>query len=89
MSGRSYAALIRGGEEQMHRFTSFDGTTIAYDHWEGEAGPVLLHHGFAADARINWVAPGIVDRLQQAGFEVVALDARGHGRSERSHDPGR
>ena len=70
-------------------FTSFDGIGIAYDRWPGERGPVVLHHGFAADARQNWVAPGIVDRLTAAGFEVAALDARGHGRSDKPHEPER
>jgi pimeloyl-ACP methyl ester carboxylesterase len=73
----------------VDRFTSFDGTTIAYDRWAGERGPVLLHHGFAANAAVNWIAPGIVDRLTGAGFEVVALDARAHGRSDKPRDPAR
>ena len=70
-------------------FTSFDGVGIAVEHWPGERGPVVLHHGFAADARQNWVAPGIVDRLTAAGFEVAAPDARGHGRSDKPHEPER
>ena len=70
-------------------FTSFDGIGIAYDRWPGERGPVVLHHGFAADARQNWVVPGVVDRLTAAGYEVAALDARGHGRSDKPHDPDR
>jgi pimeloyl-ACP methyl ester carboxylesterase len=70
-------------------FESFDGVRIAFDRWPGERGPVLLHHGFAADARQNWVSPGIVDRLTAAGYDVVALDARGHGRSDKPHEPER
>ncbi|HEY8526400.1 MAG TPA: alpha/beta fold hydrolase [Acidimicrobiales bacterium] len=49
--------------------------------------PVVLHHGFIADANINWVAPGVVGALAGAGRTVVALDARGHGRSGKPHDP--
>src|ERR1039458_3796179 len=48
---------------------------------------VILAHGFAADHRINWVVPGVVDALVAAGRRVLAPDARGHGRSAKPHDP--
>lgn len=72
-------------------FTSWDGLGIAYQVW-GEPGaqpPVLLHHGFVADADSNWVAIGVVEQLLAAGRRVVAPDARGHGRSDKPHDPER
>jgi pimeloyl-ACP methyl ester carboxylesterase len=76
----------------MKRFSSFDGVEIAYQEWAPEAGsdalpPVVLHHGFVADANLNWVRPGIVAALVSAGRHVVALDARGHGASGKPHDP--
>ena len=76
---------------RRERFESFDGTEIAYQQW-GERGPlppVVLHHGFVADATVNWVLPGVVAALLGAGREVVAPDARGHGRSEKPHEPER
>lgn len=71
------------------RFGSFDGLSIAYGvHGEEEAGSaVLLHHGFASTSAINWVRPGLVEALAEAGRRVVFLDARGHGDSEHPHDP--
>ena len=70
----------------METFRSFDGLEIAYlDAGHGPA--VILSHGFAADHRINWVVPGVVDALVAAGRRVVAPDARGHGRSAKPHDP--
>jgi len=69
------------------RFASFDGTKIAYLDI-GEGPPVLLLHGFAAEAATNWVRPGVVDALTAAGHRVIALDARGHGSSDKPHDPG-
>jgi pimeloyl-ACP methyl ester carboxylesterase len=78
-------------EATVKQFTAGDGVEIAYDEW-GEPSakpPVVLHHGFAADAHLNWVAPGIVAGLVEAGRHVVALDARGHGRSGKPHDPAR
>ncbi len=73
----------------MPQFLSFDGIEIAYETWgtAGERPPVLLHHGFIANAEINWVRPGIVTALTQAGRQVFALDARGHGASGKPHDP--
>ena len=38
--------------------------------------PVVLHHGFAANSFLNWVAPGVVDALTSSGRRVVAIDAR-------------
>jgi pimeloyl-ACP methyl ester carboxylesterase len=72
-------------------FDSWDGLRIAYRTWgDGSAPvPVVLHHGFVADAETNWVAIGLVERLLAAGRRVVAPDARGHGRSEKPHDPAR
>jgi pimeloyl-ACP methyl ester carboxylesterase len=82
----------------VQRFTSFDGVTIAYYTWapdgqqdDGSADlpPVVLHHGFAVNAQVNWVLPGIVQALTAAGRTVHALDARGHGESDKPHDPAR
>jgi len=70
----------------MERFTSFDGVGIAYAV-AGDGPDALLLHGFAADHRVNWVAPGVVDALVAAGRRVIALDARGHGQSDKPHDP--
>lgn len=70
----------------MERFTSFDGTEIAYLD-EGEGPVVVLLHGFASDHHGNWVAPGVVAALVASGRRVVAPDARGHGQSATPHDP--
>lgn len=61
---------------------------IAYlDHGPRDGFPVLLIHGFASTAHVNWVFTGWVRFLSEAGYRVVALDNRGHGESEKSHDP--
>jgi pimeloyl-ACP methyl ester carboxylesterase len=76
----------------MKSFKSWDQTEIAYQEWGEQAAsspPVVLHHGFVADANANWLATGIVDALLAGGRRVIAPDARGHGRSEKSHDPAR
>jgi pimeloyl-ACP methyl ester carboxylesterase len=67
-----------------------DGIEIVYDDHSPDAPgvPVLLHHGFAADARANWDAPGVTQHLVDSGRRVIAVDARGHGRSGKPHEPG-
>lgn len=65
---------------------SKDGTRIAYDV-TGEGKPVLLIHGFASSAEQNWGATGWISRLVSAGFRVVSFDCRGHGLSDKPHDP--
>lgn len=67
-------------------FTATDGVRIVFDV-RGEGPAVVLSHGFAADADLNWVQPGVVDALVGSGRQVVTLDARGHGRSGKPHDP--
>jgi pimeloyl-ACP methyl ester carboxylesterase len=54
----------------------------------GDRGePILLIHGFASTHAVNWVFPQWVKTLTEAGRRVVAFDNRGHGRSEKFHDP--
>lgn len=75
----------------MPTFEASDGITLFYRVRDGDPGQplVLLHHGFIADHRTNWVGPGVVDALVSAGRRVAAIDARGHGRSDKPHDPAR
>src|ERR1039457_1272029 len=76
----------------MKTFKTWDDIEIAYQEWGRErtgSTPVVLHHGFVVDANANWVAPGVLDALLAAGHRVIAPDARGHGASEKPHDPDR
>jgi pimeloyl-ACP methyl ester carboxylesterase len=69
----------------MPRFLSED-VEIAYDT-AGTGEPVLLIHGFASTARVNWVDTGWVKTLADAGFKAVTFDNRGHGASGKLYDP--
>jgi pimeloyl-ACP methyl ester carboxylesterase len=73
---------------RIERFTTPDGLRLVYYEWgeDGSRPPVVLHHGFVANARANWETPGVVDALLGAGRRVVAPDARGHGQSDKPHD---
>jgi pimeloyl-ACP methyl ester carboxylesterase len=69
----------------MQKFNSA-GVDIAYSD-EGEGAPILLIHGFASNARVNWQATGWVKTLLGAGYRVICIDNRGHGESEKLYDP--
>lgn len=66
--------------------TASDGVKIHYLE-KGEAGtPVILIHGFTGSAEGNWFSNGVADVLSER-HRVIALDVRGHGRSDKPHDP--
>ena len=62
------------------------GLSLAYDI-AGQGQPVLLVHGFASSGKVNWVDTGWVETLVGAGYQAITLDNRGHGRSDKPHDP--
>lgn len=70
----------------MESFFRRDAVEIAYLD-EGEGEPVVLIHGFASNKEVNWVQPGWVAALTDAGRRAIALDNRGHGRSSKFYDP--
>jgi pimeloyl-ACP methyl ester carboxylesterase len=65
-------------------FLETGGIRIHYEV-SGTGEPVLLLHGFAADIQTQWVMPGIFSALAKK-YQVIAFDARGHGRSSKPHD---
>ncbi|HEY4269831.1 MAG TPA: alpha/beta fold hydrolase [Galbitalea sp.] len=68
---------------------SADGLKLATYSWGDDDAPVVvLAHGFASSAVVNWLATGWVRDLTRAGFRAIALDQRGHGLSDKPHDPG-
>lgn len=70
----------------MMSFRTFDGLTLAYQV-EGDGYPLVLLHGFASDTDHDWRRSGLWRALVSAGHRVIGLDARGHGRSDKPHDP--
>lgn len=63
-----------------------EGLTLAYEVY-GEGPPVVAVHGFGSSGDVNWVATGWVEALTGAGYQVITLDNRGHGQSEKVYDP--
>ncbi len=63
------------------------GLRLRVLHWDppapAEQPPVLLVHGLASNARL-W--DGVGRRLALAGHRTIAVDLRGHGRSDKPDD---
>jgi pimeloyl-ACP methyl ester carboxylesterase len=69
------------------RFFRHDALDLAYfDAGDPSGPPVLLVHGFASTAHVNWVYPGWIRTLTEAGYRTIAIDNRGHGASSKPHD---
>jgi pimeloyl-ACP methyl ester carboxylesterase len=51
----------------------------------GEGPPIMLLHGWMVSADLNW--HGAYRALAQAGYRVLAIDHRGHGRGMRAMVP--
>jgi pimeloyl-ACP methyl ester carboxylesterase len=68
-------------------FFDSDGIKIHYLD-QGHGAPVLMIHGFGSSAEEHWVKTGMVERIARRA-RAVAYDARGHGHSDKPHDPAR
>ncbi|MGM7678842.1 alpha/beta fold hydrolase [Microbacterium sp. A94] len=65
-----------------------DGTRLATYSWgDFDAPTVVIVHGFASNTRDNWVLTGWIRDLSTAGYRVIGIDQRGHGNSDKPHDP--
>ena len=60
-----------------------DGVEIWFDDL-GAGDPVVLLHGWGSSAKHNFGETGWIEMLS-AGYRVIAMDCRGHGRSAKPH----
>lgn len=65
-------------------FANNHGTRIHYEV-EGKGTPLVLQHGFGSDLQ-TWRERGYTDALNH-DHKLVLIDARGHGLSDKPHDP--
>ncbi len=72
---------------KRHFFTHAE-LTLSYldNHRQSDALPIILLHGFSASAQSNWLESGWIAALGAANRRVIALDARGHGESDKPYD---
>jgi len=61
-----------------------DGVKIHYVV-EGQGEPVLLIHGMAIDANLQWRLPLVMGNLAK-NYKTIAMDCRGHGLSGKPHE---
>ena len=52
----------------------------------GEGEPIVLVHGFTMDYKSEWGGRGLLGPLSER-YKVIAIDNRGHGKSDKPHDP--
>lgn len=78
----AFIAQAENGNED-HYFDS-NGVKIRY-FVKGEGEPLLLIHGYSATAEQNWGA--VIGPLSQ-DYQVIGIDNRGHGKSEKPLDVG-
>ena len=62
---------------------TLDANGVKISYWvQGKGEPVVLIHGWLSSSKINWASPGISDLLAK-NYQVIALDVRGHGLSDK------
>jgi pimeloyl-ACP methyl ester carboxylesterase len=71
--------------QTQDKFFDSNGVKIRYVE-QGTGEPVLLIHGYTRSIESNWVDPGVFQNLAR-DHHVIAFDLRGHGRSDKPHDP--
>lgn len=69
---------------QDHFFDS-NGVRIRYVE-QGQGPPVVLIHGYTGNLERHWMNPGVFADLAK-DHRVIALDCRGHGKSDKPVDP--
>lgn len=78
--------LCVGTASAEDRFFDSNGVRIRYLE-QGSGAPVVLVHGFTGAIERSWVATRVLPDLAR-DHRVIAFDLRGHGRSDKPHDPG-
>ena len=69
------------------QFFDSEGVQIRYtDQGPRDGEPVVLIHGGFSNIEAQWTTPGVIDALDDE-YRVIALDLRGHGKSDKPHDP--
>ncbi|WAS91752.1 alpha/beta fold hydrolase [Nannocystis punicea] len=67
-------------------FVASDGVDLHYIEYAGDGSPVVLLHGYTSTGAATWQATGVAEALAER-HRVIVLDQRGHGDSDKPHDP--
>ncbi len=84
IASRISAQQSESNSDSLLYFNSFDGTRIHYEV-KGNGDAVILVHGFIADGE-SWKKSSLYQDLIAKGYQVVTLDMRGNGKSDKPHN---
>jgi pimeloyl-ACP methyl ester carboxylesterase len=62
-----------------------NGSVRIHYRVEGEGPALVLQHGFT-ESVVDWYESGYVEALK-SDYRLILIDARGHGASDKPHDP--
>ena len=79
------AATLTAAQPSQDRWFDSNGTRIRYVE-QGSGQPLLLIHGYTRSIETNWIESGVFQELAKS-YRVIAFDLRGHGKSDKPHDP--
>jgi len=66
-------------------FFEVNGVRLHYVE-AGQGTPVILVHGLAFNLAFEWMFPRVFQKLSKR-YRVIAMDNRGHGKSDKPYDP--
>ncbi len=78
-----FCCLSRAQKDSGY-YSSFDGRKIYYEV-TGKGSPVVLVHGFIANGE-SWKKLPLYSDLLKEGYQVISMDLRGNGRSDKPHE---
>src|SRR5438552_1836551 len=77
---------LRADEKPSHEFMVASDKVKIHYMVQGQGIAVVLIHGFSGHAEGNWFSNGVAAALAK-NHRVIAIDCRGHGQSDKPHDP--
>jgi pimeloyl-ACP methyl ester carboxylesterase len=86
LAGNGRTAVTAPLQAQADGLLNSAGVRIRYVE-AGQGPPVVLIHGYIANADRHWVQTGVFANLA-ADHRVIALDCRGHGQSDKPTERG-
>lgn len=77
----AFLSVVHAADKPVAGTLDVKGTRIAY-FVQGKGEPVVLIHGWLSSGWMNWALTG-TSALLARDYQVIALDVRGHGLSDK------